>query len=134
MKENTMNKIKTALANSELSIMELLWKKGSQTARQIREELYPDTDHAQHGTVQRLLQRLEDKGFVRRDKAQTILTFWPMVSRNEYASSQLESLANRLTDGALTPLITHFVEERKISRDDIQQLRELLNNLDSVQE
>ncbi|MBP5760455.1 MAG: BlaI/MecI/CopY family transcriptional regulator, partial [Verrucomicrobia bacterium] len=50
------------------------------------------------------------------------------------AGSQLESLANRLTDGALTPLITHFVEERKISRDDIQQLRQLLNNLDSAQE
>ncbi|MBO7107752.1 MAG: BlaI/MecI/CopY family transcriptional regulator [Verrucomicrobia bacterium] len=56
-----MNKIKTALANSELSIMELLWKKGSQTARQIREQLYPDTDHTQHGTVQRLLLKTRKK-------------------------------------------------------------------------
>ena len=31
-------------------------------------------------------------------------------------------------------LITHFVEERKISKDDIQQLRQLLDNLDDSRE
>ncbi len=60
------NKTST-LANAELGIMELLWKEKSLTARQIREELYPDAKTAQHGTVQRLLQRLEEKGFVQRD-------------------------------------------------------------------
>lgn len=38
------------------------------TARQSRERLYPDANKAQHGTVQRILQRLEEKGFVERDR------------------------------------------------------------------
>ena len=46
------------LANAELAVMDLLWGSDAPlTARQIREELYPAPDKAQHGTVQRLLQR-----------------------------------------------------------------------------
>lgn len=125
--------MKSPLANAELAIMELLWECSSLTARQIRERLYPDAVHAQHGTVQRLLQRLEEKGYVQRDTEQSILHFSALVSRNEYASEQLESLADKLTGGSLAPLITHFVEEKKISQDEIQRLRQLLDNLKEEQ-
>ena len=58
-----------SLANAELAVMNLLWDSNdSMTAREIREQLYPDETRAQHGTVQRLLQRLEEKGFVERDR------------------------------------------------------------------
>ena len=56
------------LANAELSVMELLWDHGSLTARQIQDKLYGESDRSQHGTVQRLLQRLEDKELVEREK------------------------------------------------------------------
>ncbi len=118
------------MANAELSIMELLWKESPLTARQIREELYPDARTAQHGTVQRLLQRLEEKGFVARDTSEPVLLFSPQISRVEHAGAQMESLAEKLTEGSLAPLITHFVEERKISREEIRRLRLLLNELD----
>ena len=56
------------LANAELSIMKLLWQGDRLTARHIREELYPYATKTQHGTVQKLLQRLEEKGFISRDE------------------------------------------------------------------
>lgn len=117
------------LANAELSVMELLWEGVPLTARIIRERLYPDAVHAQHGTVQRLLQRLEEKGFVQRDAQQTVQHFSALVSRDEYASTQMESLVDRLSGGSLAPLITHLVEEKKISQDEIQRLRKLLDDL-----
>ena len=81
------------LANAELAVMELLWQTDRTTARQIRERLYPDADKAQHGTVQRLLQRLEDKGYVARDRSLFVHLFSAAVSRQTYAGTQLESLA-----------------------------------------
>ncbi len=66
---------KPSLANAELAIMNLLWQQDRMTAREIREELYPDDKKAQHGTVQRLLQRLEDKGYVNRDRGLSIHFF-----------------------------------------------------------
>ena len=116
-----------ALANAELAVMELLWSEDRMTARDIREQLYPDASRAQHGTVQRLLQRLEDKGFVERDRNLPVHLFSGLIGRQAYASSQLESLADKLTGGSLAPLITHLMEEKKISRGEIKKLRKILN-------
>ncbi len=118
---------KPPLANAELAIMNLLWKKDRMTAREIREMLYPDKEKAQHGTVQRLLQRLEDKGYIDRDRTLSVHFFSTKVDRQDYAGSQLESLASRLTGGSLAPIITHFVEEKKLSRDDMMELRAILD-------
>jgi len=111
------------LANAELAIMDLLWRADRLTARQIREQLYPDAAKAQHGTVQRLLQRLEDKGYVERDRSLPVHFFSAAISRQAYAAGELESLAAKLTGGSLAPMITHLVEANKISREEIDRLR-----------
>lgn len=117
---------RSTLANAELAVMELLWKEQRLTARHIREQLYPNASKAQHGTVQRLLQRLEEKGFVERDSALPVHLFSARISREAYASSQLESLADKLTGGSLVPLITHLMEQKKISPAEIEGLRQIL--------
>ncbi len=115
------------LANAELAVMNLLWGDDRLTARQIREQLYPGATKAQHGTVQRLLQRLENKGYVERDRSLFVHLFAAAVSRQAYAGQQLESLATKLTAGSFAPLITHLVEEKKISRDEIARIRDILD-------
>ena len=115
------------LANSELAIMDLLWSNERLTARQIREQLYSHSSKAQHGTVQKLLQRLEEKGYIERDSSQFVHQFMAKVSRQTYAGKQLESLASKLTAGSFAPLITHLVKESKISRDDIEQIKVILD-------
>ncbi|HEY7396171.1 MAG TPA: BlaI/MecI/CopY family transcriptional regulator, partial [Gemmatimonadaceae bacterium] len=65
------------LAAAELTVMQLLWDRGALTAREVLEALYPDSSTPQHGTVQRLLQRLEEKGFVARDRSARVQRFTP---------------------------------------------------------
>lgn len=115
-----------SLTNAELAVMELLWAEDRLTARRIREQLYPRETKAQHGTVQRLLQRLEDKGYVGRDRDLPVHLFSALTSREGYAGGQLESLAEKLTGGSLAPLITHMMEEKKISAAEIKRLRQIL--------
>lgn len=116
------------LANAELAVMEQLWQKGAQTARLLREHLYPDAASSMHGTIQRLLQRLEDKGFVHRDRDRAAHLFTPRVSRAAYAAGRLEALADQVTGGSFVPMITHLVEERKLSDADMERLRRLLED------
>lgn len=115
-----------ALPNAELAVMELLWRDGQVTSRQIIDRLYADAPRPQHGTVQRLLQRLSAKGFLVRDRSLGISVFSPAISRDAYASAQLESLANRLTQGSLAPMITRLVADNKLSRAEIERLRRIL--------
>ena len=114
------------LANAELALMELLWTDQPRCARELREQLYGGAEKAQHGTVQRLLQRLEAKGYVKRDLEPPVHMFSATLTRESYASSQLESLAERLTGGSLAPLLTHLIDTRKISTEEIHELRTLL--------
>lgn len=111
--------------------MELLWKSGDLTARQIQEQLYPGDSKSQHGTVQRLLQRLEDKGFVERDRSLGVYLYSAVGSRESYASRQLESLTRRLTGGSLAPVITHLLEEERLSQEEIERLRRILDQEDN---
>lgn len=106
--------------------MERLWDGGRQTARALREATYPGSTRAQHGTVQRLLQRLEQKGFVERDTSLQVHRFTAAIGREEYGSLQLESIAEKLTGGSLAPLLTHLVDEQRISRAEIERLRRVL--------
>ena len=121
-----------ALANAELAVMELLWEEPRLTARSIRERLYPDASRAQHGTVQKLLQRLEDKGFVSRDRSEVVHFFAPVVQREEYAGEQFELLVDKLAGGSVASLLTHMIENKKMSSDEITRLRGLLDGLEEA--
>lgn len=106
--------------------MELLWEQGQLTARQIREQLYPKAQKAQHGTVQRFLQSLEEKGCVCRDKSLPVHLFSAAITRETYAGRQLESLADKLTGGSIAPFLTHLLAEKKIDAGELARLRRLL--------
>lgn len=122
-----------ALANAELALMEVLWDHSALTARALRERLYPDAERAQHGTVQRLLQRLEDKGLVRRDRDHAAHLFAATLTREQYAAGQLETLADKLTGGSLAPLLTHLIEAERISSDELSRLRGILDAHDEAE-
>ena len=115
------------LTNAELAVMRQLWQTGRMTARQLREQLYSSSDRAQHGTVQRLLKNLESKGFVQRDRSLGVQLFEATVGRDAYGGMQLESLAEKLTEGSITPLLTHLLAEKKLSSAEIQRLRQLFS-------
>ena len=114
------------LANAEIAVMELLWESEQLTARQIREQLYGDSTKSQHGTVQRLLQSLEEKGFAHRDRSLGVHLFSAIIGREAYGGRQLESLAEKLTGGSIAPLLTHLLDKKKLDKAEIKRLRKLL--------
>ena len=117
------------LTNAEIALMELLWETSPLTARQIREQLYDDSAKSQHVTVQRLLQSVEEKGFVKRDRSLGVHLFSPTISREAYGGRQLESLAEKLTGGSIAPLLTHLLETDKLDKAEINRLRKVLEEV-----
>ncbi len=115
-----------ALTNGELAVMRALWARGVLSARQIREELYPERTTSNHGTVQKFLQRLEAKGFVSRDRTHFMHLFEATLSQSEYAGAQLEALAEKLTEGSIVPFISHLVETKQLSSKERKEISELL--------
>ena len=98
--------------------------------REVLECAFPDGEKA-YTTVQTLLARLEQKGYVRCDKAGRAHVFEACVSKEELLSEQLGSLADKVCEGAATPLMLTLVRERRFSREEIQKLRQLLDEVEA---
>jgi BlaI family transcriptional regulator, penicillinase repressor len=113
--------------DAELAILKLLWERESLTAREIREQLYPDGSPSDHATVQKLLQRLEQKKLVARDRRSFAHSFRASVTREALAAGQLEALAEKLTDGSLVPFILHAVSTKTLTPEERAAIRRLLD-------
>jgi len=119
---------KAPVSDAEFRILETLWDEPGLSARQIADLLYPPAGTAEMGTVQKLLQRLEGKRQIKRDRSQHIHRFSAAQSRAAYAGQQLEHMAEKLAEGSLAPVIMHLVRAKKLRKDEIEQLRKFLDN------
>ena len=117
------------ITDGELSILQLLWERGEATTRQITAALYEEVTDPKTATVQKLTERLEAKGAVKRDRSERAHRFRPLVSHERFLRSRLQTLADRLCDGALAPLVTTLLRSKGISSRERKQLRELTDNL-----
>jgi predicted transcriptional regulator len=61
------------VTDAELAVLQVLWKRGPAAIRDITDVLYPRDVETQYSTVKRLLARLEAKGFVRRDRRESVV-------------------------------------------------------------
>ena len=119
------------VTDAELAILEVLWVRGEATKAELVAELYPKTRDSDRATVQKLLERLEAKNLVTRDRSDRRHRFSPTVSQTELAGRQLEQLTSRLSNGSLSPLLNHLVENRKISAKERRELRRILDDSDA---
>jgi len=116
------------VTDAEFAVLTALWAEGDRTARELTERLYPPCTAADVATVQKLLQRLENKGLVLRDRSQHTHRFRAAVPQKQFAGQQLSQLAEKLSGGSLTPLLVHLVENNRLSKRELDELRALLES------
>ena len=119
------------ISEAELEVLKALWTSGPSTVRAVSAALQRRDRSWAYTTVLTLLQRLEAKGYVRSDKARPAHVFTAVVSREQLLGRQLRDLADRLCDGAASPLLLALVEYRRLSAKDVRELRRLLDRLDT---
>jgi len=117
---------KESIPDAELDVLKALWPNEPLTAREIATIIYGVPSTSNIGTVQTLLQRLEKKGFIKRDRSRYVHRFSARVSQLDVAGSQLEMLAEKVCDGSLAPFISHLVQARRLSRKEKDEIRRLL--------
>lgn len=122
MREST-----SSVTEAELSVLEFLWESGPSTKRAIADALYPLQRDSDVATVQKLLQRLEAKGHVVRDRSAMAHVFSTAVPKDDFVGDQLEAIAEKLSGGSLAPLVMHLVEGRRLTKQERSKLRALLD-------
>jgi BlaI family transcriptional regulator, penicillinase repressor len=119
------------ITETEFAVLERLWAEPGATIRGLTDRLYPGGGSAHYATVQKLLERLEAKGFVRRDDSQMAHRFTATVGREELIGRRLRAVADKLCGGSMTPLLTSLVESQSLTKRELNELRQLIDRLDS---
>lgn len=117
------------ISEAESLVMDVLWHRHPQSAEEVIAAL-ADSQQWQEATIKTLLNRLLNKGAVRADKDGRRYLYAPVLKREDWVMGESRSLLDRLFGGRVAPLVAHFSEQRKLSRKDIADLRQLLDELD----
>ena len=119
------------ISEAESQVMQVLWQQAPRSAEDVVAAL-ADTGWAE-ATIKTLLNRLLNKGAITADKDGRRYLYAPAIARDAWMLEESSSLLERLFDGRVAPLVAHFSQHRKLSADDVAQLRQLLEELDDDQ-
>ena len=125
-----MGKDPYEITETELHVLTELWQRPSATVPELTEALYGNTQAALLATVRTLLTRLEEKGCVTRDRTRWPHHYRAAVKREELAGNRLPAAADELYDGELAPLLTNLVRSERLTAEDRENLRKVLDELD----
>src|SRR5262249_34723305 len=128
--EDVMVRYPQDLPDAELSVLQTLWERGPSTIRQLTDALYPSGTEAHYATVQKLLERLEAKGCVSRDRSSWAHVFKAIMDRDELIGRRLQAVAEKLCGGSLTPLLTNLVRSKRLTPRERREIRKLMDELD----
>jgi predicted transcriptional regulator len=111
------------IPETELEIMQVVWSNPTPiTTTQIKQELEKNRPWSQ-GSLQSLLTRLIDRGFLKGGMRGKNKIFEPLVSETDYLAIESASLLRKLKGrGSITELVTALYDTQEISEKDIEEL------------
>lgn len=120
------------ISDAESVVMEVLWQRHPRYAEEVVSEL-AKTQQWQEATIKTLLNRLLNKGAIRAEKDGRRYRYHPALEREAWVHGRSRDLIDRLFDGRIAPLVAHFSQKQALGKQDIAELRRLLEELDDGQ-
>jgi predicted transcriptional regulator len=119
-----------AISEAESVVMEVIWQQKTPVASD--DVVAALAKHAkwQEPTVKTLLNRLLKKGAVRAQKDGRRYLYFPVLQRENWLATESKGFLDRLFDGRVAPLVSHFSKQRKLTKKDISDLKRLIQELD----
>ena len=117
------------LSEREWTVLNALWEADSAELGEIVNILYPQTKWSRN-TVHTYLTRMEIKGLVRIDKNASPHLYHATIDRESCQQKERESFLNRVYSGSTGDLIAAFLKEERISQEEIESLRKLLDDME----
>jgi len=115
------------ISEAELAVLEALWKSPG-APNELQERLAQNGPEWAYTTVQTLLHRLLEKGFVERKREGVAQIYTAAIDRDELVARHVTDLAARLCDGAMSPLVLSLVKTRRFSKGELARFRSLLDD------
>jgi predicted transcriptional regulator len=114
---------------SELEILQVLWKHGPSTVRFVNDVLNEQKREVQYTTTLKLMQIMHEKGLLQRDDSQMKHVYKAAQEEDKTKSLLLDRFIDTLYDGSAGSLMMQLLGNKKASKKELDQIRELLNKM-----
>lgn len=115
------------LFDSELKIMEVLWREGDVTAKHISDVLKEETGWHMN-TTYTLIKRCIEKGAIERSEPQFMCH--ALVRKEEVQEAETDELINKIYDGSADKLFAALLGRKKLSAEQIEKLKQIVGELE----
>ena len=115
------------ISEAEWEVMKVVWAKGPCSAGEIVEALTNGDPSRHPKTIRTYLGRLTAKKALGFRKDGRGYLYRPLVTESECVKAVSQSFLERVFGGAIQPMVAHFVEQKKLSPEEIQDLKRLLD-------
>lgn len=115
--------------DSELEILQILWRNGPSTVKMVNENLNQKKDVG-YTTTLKLMQIMFDKGLVRRNEEERSHIYSAALEENQIQTALIEKLLETAFSGSAAKLVMQALGNSKPSKDELDKIRELINNID----
>ena len=113
------------VSEAEWVVMQVLWSQGARTANEIIQELEGKVQWNPR-TIRTLINRLLNKRAIHFDKEGREYRYSPAVSEDQCTRYERLSFLGRVYHGATKPMIAAFLEDARLSKKDIAELKAIL--------
>jgi BlaI family penicillinase repressor len=114
------------ITEAEWEVMAVVWERTPVAASTVFEYLLTRKQWSL-ATVRTLLRRLVNKGALQQEVDGKRYIYTPLISQTECARQESESFLDRVLGRAPSEAILHMVKRADLSKEDIQELRRILN-------
>lgn len=115
--------------DAELAILRVLWRLGPSTVRQVHDELSGEQSTG-YTTVLKLMQIMTDKGLLERDESERAHVYAPCLSEQKTQRQLVTDLLDRAFAGSTATLVLQALSSKKASHDEIEEIRNLLDQIE----
>ena len=114
--------------DAELAILRVLWERGPSTVRQVH-EILSEIRPTVYTTILKLMQIMDDKGLVRRDKSQRAHVYQPVFTESETQKRLVGDLLERAFSGSTASLLMQALSAKEASPEELAQIQQILDEV-----
>lgn len=115
------------ISESEWEVMKIIWDKKEATSNEIIEELKDKKDW-KSATIKSLISRLLNKRAISFNRNGKGYIYYPLIEEEKAVIEESMSFINRVFNGSVSDLLLNFVKSEKLTEEDIDELKEILNS------
>jgi BlaI family penicillinase repressor len=116
------------LGETEWIVMKCSWKLGKTSARNIYEESLAYGKRS-YQTIKTILDRLVEKGVLKREKFGPIWLYNPIASEEKYMTKAIDSFFKIVLGSTFAPIFKRIINEKKYEHE-LETIKKMIDNLD----